>query len=290
MMSEQPEARMEQARKAEAFRRRHHEAPPPLLLANAWDALSARLFEDAGFEAVATTSGGLAWALGYRDGEQAPWDAVLEATARIARHIRVPLTADIEQGYAATAREVESHVTAMIEAGIHGLNLEDGLRNPDRPLRDPEDAAERIAAARQAAEATGIPIVINARIDAWSRRIGDDAACLEEALKRGPAYLAAGADCLYPIGLSDPSLIARLTRRLGCPLNIVGRAGGPGIETLADCGVSRISTATGPCLAAYGAARAALNRVRESGSFEALATDLNRAEVETLLGRNGDAS
>ncbi len=152
---------------AENFRRLHR-APPILLLPNAWDPMSARIFEAAGFPAAATTSGGLAWALGYADGEKAPWGEVVAATRRIAEAVRVPLTADIETGYGETPDAVARSVTEIIGAGAVGINLEDGTPNPDEPVRSIDDAAARIRAARAAASAAGVAIVINARVDLYS--------------------------------------------------------------------------------------------------------------------------
>ena len=129
-----------QAEMAKSFLARHH-APPVLLLPNAWDALSARLFVAAGFDAVATTSGGVAWALGYPDGEHAPWAEVVAATARIVRSAQVPVTADIEAGYGATPSEVAAHVAEIIQTGVVGINLEDGLHGPMRSI---DDAAARL--------------------------------------------------------------------------------------------------------------------------------------------------
>ena len=130
---------------AEVFRARHR-APPLLLLANAWDALSARIVEEAGFDAVATTSGGVNWALGYADGEAAPWSEVVAATARMARVLRVPLTADIEAGYGGSPAEVAKSVAEIIAAGAVGINLEDGTSTATAPMRAIDDAAARIGA------------------------------------------------------------------------------------------------------------------------------------------------
>ena len=120
---------------AEAFQARHR-APPLLLLANAWDAMSARIVEEAGFDAVATTSGGVNWVLGYADGEAAPWSEVVAATARMARVLRVPLTADIEAGYGDSPAEVAKSVAEIIAAGAVGINLEDGTQRADAPMRE----------------------------------------------------------------------------------------------------------------------------------------------------------
>src|SRR5438552_18893724 len=147
----------EQAAKAEASRALHL-GPPLLLMANAWDAVSARIFEAEGFAAVATTSGGVSWALGYADGEAAPWDEVVGQTARIARAVAVPVTADIEAGFGASPEAVGGSIADIIRAGAVGVNLEDGMSGPT-PIRPVEDAAARIRAAREAARAAGVPIV-----------------------------------------------------------------------------------------------------------------------------------
>src|SRR3954469_1664574 len=181
----------------ETFRQAHR-PPPLLLLPNAWDAMSARQFEAAGFGAVATTSGGVAWSLGFPDGESAPWPEVVAATERIVRAVRVPVTADIEAGYGATPDQVGKRVTEILQSGVVGFNIEDGTPSRDEPVRTVEDASARIRAARAAATAAGVPAVINARVDLYIKNVGDSAGRLEATARRAKAYLAAGADCIYP--------------------------------------------------------------------------------------------
>src|ERR1700747_1788091 len=152
--------RAEQAQQAELFRNKHR-GPRLLLLPNAWDAMSARVFVAAGFDAIATTSGGVAWSLGYADGQQTPWVEVVAATARIVRAARVPVTADIEAGYGDTPCAVMRSGSEVMEAGAEGVNLGDGTPPGPVPIRRPQDAADRIRAAREAAKAAAVPIVIN---------------------------------------------------------------------------------------------------------------------------------
>ena len=225
----------EQARLAELFRSRHY-GPPLLLLPNAWDAMSARVFVAAGFDVIATTSGGVAWALGYADGEQTPWAEVVAATARIVRVAQVPVTADIEAGYGDTSDAVMNSVAEIIRAGVVGVNLEDGIPGSTTPIRNIADAADRIRAAREAARAAGIPIVINARTDLYLRNIGNEATRFDEAVARGKAYLDAGADCFYPITLRDSPTIERLVKALAAPININVRAGLPNVAELEALG------------------------------------------------------
>ena len=277
----------EQAVKAELFRAMHS-GPRLLLLPNAWDAISARIIVEAGFPAIATTSGGVAWALGYADGEVAPWDEVVAATARIARAVSAPVTADIESGYGDTPDSVGRSIGDIIAAGVIGVNLEDGLRPGNfktgtPPIRSLEDAAARIRAAREAASAAGVPIVINARIDLYIKNIGDEESRFDEAVARGRAYLAAGADCVYPIALRDPATIGRLVKALDAPININVRAGSPSVAELEALGVKRASTATAIPLLAMGLVRQVAEQLRATRRFDAINPAMTHAEAQQLL-------
>lgn len=274
--------RAEQAQQAELFRNKHR-GPRLLLLPNAWDAMSARVFVAAGFDAIATTSGGVAWSLGYADGEQTPWAEVVAATARIARVARVPVTADIEAGYGDTPDAVMRSVAEIIAAGAVGVNLEDGTLHGPVPIRSPQDAADRIRAAREAAKAAGVPIVINGRTDLYLRNIGDEAARFDETVERGRAYLAAGADCVYPIGLRDPATIGRLVKALGAPININVRAGSPSVAELEALGVARASTASQMALMAMSMTRQITDALRATGRFDTLAPAMSQADAQRLF-------
>ena len=272
----------EQAQQAELFRNKHA-GPRLLLLPNAWDAMSARVFVAAGFDAIATTSGGVAWSLGYADGEQAPWNEVVAATARIVRVARVPVTADIEAGYGETPDAVMRSVTEIIEAGAVGVNLEDGTPHGPIPIRSPENAADRLRAAREAAKAAEVPIVINGRTDLYLRNIGDEASRFDETVERGRAYLAAGADCVYPIGLRDPATIGRLVKALGAPMNINVRAGSPSVAELEALGVARATTASQVALMAVSMTRQVADELRTTGRFDTLAPAMSQADAQRLF-------
>lgn len=272
----------EQAQSADLFRNKHR-GPRLLLLPNAWDAMSARVFVEVGFDAIATTSGGLAWSLGYADGEQAPWVEVVAATARIVRVAQVPVTADIEAGYGATPDAVMRSVTEIIRAGAVGVNLEDGTPRGAAPIRDVADAADRIRAAREAARAAAVPIVINARTDLYLRNIGDDVSRFEETVERGKAYLTAGADCVYPIGLRDPATIGRLVKALQAPINIMVRAGVPSVAELEALGVARASTASAVSLMAMTTTRRIAEEMRATGRFDKLAPGMAQADAQRLF-------
>jgi 2-methylisocitrate lyase-like PEP mutase family enzyme len=272
----------EQANQAEIFRNMHR-GPSLLLLPNAWDAISARIFAAAGFPAIATTSGGVSWAIGYADGEAAPWSEVVAATARIVRVVPVPVTADIEAGFGDTPEAVGKSVGEIIRAGAVGVNLEDGTPGGAAPIRTIADAAQRIAAAREAAAAAAVPIVINARTDLYLRNIGDPATRFDEAVERAKAYLAAGADCFYPIGLRDTETIARLVKALAAPININVRAGSPSVAELEALGVARASTASAVALMAASTTRQIAEKLKASGRFDALNPAMAQADAQRLF-------
>jgi 2-methylisocitrate lyase-like PEP mutase family enzyme len=219
-----------------------HRAPEPLILPNAWDVASARAVERAGAAAVATTSSGVAEALGYPDGEATPAAEMFAAVARISAAVSVPVTADLEAGYGLAADEL---VDRLLDAGAVGLNLEDTDHAGDPHLLEVGAAAERIHAVRSAADDAAVPVVINARIDSFLRGSGGPDAQLDDALRRGRAYLAAGADCIYPIWLTDAKGIERLVRELQAPVNVLLRPGAPDVARLAALGVRRISVGGG---------------------------------------------
>jgi len=270
----------DQAAKAEAFRALH-QGPHALVMANAWDAMTARLFEAEGFPAIATTSGGVAGTLGFRDGEGAPWDEVVGQTARIVRAVSVPVTADIEGGFGETPRAVGRSVTEIIGAGAVGVNLEDSIPGQGG-MRTIEDGAARIRAARDAAHVTGVPIVINARVDLFIRHVGEGEAQLNAAIERGLAYLAAGADSIYPIGLRAEPTIKRLADALRCPININVRAGHPTVEALEALGVRRITTATSLAMLALSVVRDAARDIRANGRFDAISPSVTGADMTGL--------
>lgn len=270
------DTQIERARRFRAL----HDRSKILLLPNAWDAGSARVFEDLGFDAIATTSGGVAWSLGYADGECAPLAEVAAAVRRIVRVTSVPVSVDFESGYGESPAAVAAGVRAMIDAGAVGINLEDGIRH--ERLRDAGDAAQRIAAARAAAREAGVPIVINARVDSWIIASGAEQR-FEEALRRARAYLAAGADCIYPIALADAAVIGRLCSALDAPVNVGARAGMPGVAELARLGVARISTATRLATLALSHAREAARRLRSDGTFDHLEAAFGYPDMQRLF-------
>jgi 2-methylisocitrate lyase-like PEP mutase family enzyme len=217
---------------AQRLRSMHH-GPQPLVLPNVWDPVSARMYAEAGFSALATSSAAVALTIGYADG-QTPGEAMLAAVARIAASAGVPLTADMETGYGWRPAEL---VDRLLAAGAVGCNLEDS--DPvSRDLRDPARQADYLAAVRAAA---GPALVINARVDVFIRPgPRDDGTAVSAAVQRANAYLAAGADCAYPI-VAQAEALPELVREITGPINAMHRPGGPTLADLAALGVARIS-------------------------------------------------
>ena len=192
-------------------------------------------------------------------------------------------TRHIEAGYGETPDAVMRSVAKIIGAGAVGVNLEDGTPNGPVPIRSAADAADRIRAAREAAQAAGVPIVINGRTDLYLRNIGAETSRLDETVERGRAYLAAGADCVYPIGLRDPATIGRLVKALGAPININVRAGSPSVAELEALGVARASTASQVALMAMSVARQVAEDLRATGGFDKLAPAMSQADAQRLF-------
>lgn len=261
-----------------------HDRRQILLLPNAWDAGSASLFSGLGFSAIATTSGGVAWSLGFADGEQAPLAEVAAAMRRIVRVTSLPVSMDLEGGYGEAPEQVAASVHEIIDTGVVGINLEDGVQH--KRLRDLDEAVQRIAAAREAACEAGIPIFINARVDVWMVATTEDQReedRREEAIRRAHAYLAAGADGIYPIGLANPETIQKLTAAIHAPINLGARAGLPSLDELDRLGVARVSTATRLAMIAFSAAREAALSIRENGNFDALSASLSYNHMQSLF-------
>lgn len=272
-----------QKERAAQFREMHH-AAPMLVLPNVWDAASARVIELAGFPAIATTSAGVALALGYRDGQRMSRDMMIEAIARITRVATRPVTADIEAGYGATIPEVVETVRAVIATGAIGFNIEDSRPGGATSLVEAEYQVELITALRELAAALDIPFVINARVDVYLKEVGDPGSRFEQTVSRANAYLQAGADCVYPIGVMPGETIAELVRAIDGPINIMGGPRQAPLAELARYGVARVSLASSVFYAMLGHLRAVAQDIRERGDYTRMAAEsLASAELKSLF-------
>jgi 2-methylisocitrate lyase-like PEP mutase family enzyme len=213
-----------------------HVPGKPLVLPNAWDADTARLVEAAGFPVVATSSVAVASALGFPDGEKAPAEEMFAAAKRIAKAVSVPVTVDAESGYGLSGAELAGR---LFDAGAVGCNFED-TDHATGDVRPVAEQAERIAALREAA---GDLLVINARVDSF--RGVDPEDHLVDGIARAKAYLDAGADCVYPIHLRNPEVLAVFVQGVGGAVNAPAWPSSPGLGGLAELGVARISLGGG---------------------------------------------
>jgi 2-methylisocitrate lyase-like PEP mutase family enzyme len=252
-----------QNEKAELLRKLH-QGPQTLVLPNAWDAASARIFESEGFAAIGTTSAGVAYSLGYADGEQVPREEMLAATARIVRRVAVPVTADIEAGFGESPDELAATIRAVIAAGAVGVNLED-TADGGAKLADLSTQLERIRLVRETAMSAGVALVVNARTDVYLLGVKD----FRLAAERLIAYREAGADCLFCPGVTDRETIAALVGELCFPLNILAGRGTPPIGELEALGVRRVSIGSGPCRAAAGLTQRIARELRSQGTYSA---------------------
>lgn len=299
----QPSAPLTAAQKASRLLELHH-GSQPLVLINAWDAASAAMVEHCGLPAIATSSAAMANAVGFPDGQFLPWAQMLEAVARVSRAVKVPVTADIESGFAANVTALETSIAQIIQAGAVGVNLEDLMPSQSENVRHgnplfslPEQIA-RIQAARRAAQAAGIHLVINARTDAYWQAGVDPAEAMRGTLERGKAYLQAGADCIFIPGLRNPDHIRTVIDHLRADpargdrlsiepaINILAGPGVPSIPELAKLGVKRVSYGSGPHRAAMGLLRRIADEARTSGTYQALTEGaVPYEEINGLFGK-----
>ena len=268
---------MNQNEKAARFRELHH-GPKILVLPNAWDVASARIFEIAGFPAMGTTSAGVAASLGYPDGGLISRDEMLDVVRRIAAAVSIPVTADVEAGYSdpiATAK-------AVVAAGAIGLNLEDAIPGTSDVLTELATQTAVISEIK----AANLPLVINARTDVYLAGIGDPSTRFARTVERLNAYYQAGADCLFAPGIRDPETIGALAREVRGPLNILAGVGSPPTQELQRLGVARVSVGSGASRAALGLVRRIALELLETGTYSAMTSDqVTFEEVNRMLDR-----
>ena len=269
--------------KADAFRNMHH-APPLLVLPNAWDAVTARLFVQAGARAIATTSAGIAATLGYADGQNVPKELMMQAIARIANAVSVPVTADIESGYADSPKGLGESMRAVINAGAIGVNLEDATGDTSQRLFALEEQIERIRAAREAADDVHIPVVINARTDVYLEKVGEPATRFAETVRRLNAYHLAGADCLFVPAVTDMPTLSQLVQSVEAPLNVLAGPGMPPVADLQRIGVARLSVGSAIMRATLALARDAADELLQKGTYNTfLDRNIPYHEVNELM-------
>lgn len=234
---------------------------------NVWDATSARVVEELGYPAVATTSAGIANMLGYADGQNISRDEMLSIVSLIARLVKVPVTADMEAGYAYSADQMYETATALIYAGAVGLNLEDSEENESR-LVDLQLYLEKVAALREASAKLGVKLVLNARTDAYWWKGAQSATRMVETVRRANAFRQAGADCVFVPGLRDLNDIRTFLKESPGPLNVLGGPGAPSIPELEAAGVRRVSIGSGGYRTAIGIVQKLAQQLNEQGTYD----------------------
>ena len=272
-----------QKAKADTFRARHR-GPRLLLLPNAWDVASARVLEEAGFGAMATTSAGIAFTLGYPDGQRISREEMLRVVARIVAAVVVPVTADMEAGYGNRPEDAAKTARGVMEAGAVGMNLEDGTDDRRHPLMDLPLQVEKVAAVREAARTAGLPIVLNARTDVFLLQVGPPEKRYDMALQRLAAFRDAGADCVFVPGLRDAEALGRLVQDLQCPVNVLAGPGFPSVPELEKLGVARVSLGSGPMRATLGLLRKMAEELKTTGTYQTMEGAPSHADVNRMMG------
>ena len=257
-----------QSDKAEAFREMHAKKKV-LILPNAWDVPSARVFEDAGFQAVATSSAGMMVSLGYQDGEAIGLEEFVSAVGRIARVLSVPLSADVVGGFGGGPEEVARAMKSVVGAGAVGINIEDFV-HASKELLQVVKQVEKLRALLKLRESMDVRFVINARTDAFRYAPGDEEARLDEAISRAKAYRDLGVDCVYPMGLVGAGSIGRFVKALDFPVNVMVRQGLPPVGELERLGVARVSFGPSASYATMGLLKRASKEVLEEGTYRNL--------------------
>jgi 2-methylisocitrate lyase-like PEP mutase family enzyme len=272
---------MDQVEKASRLRALHQPGNP-LVLVNAWDAASARVVVAAGAQAVATSSAAAAYALGYPDGERISRDEMLGYVATVVRAVDVPVTADMEAGYGPAAEDAAATARGIVEIGAVGFNLEDAS-GPGALLSIAAFAA-KIGAVRQVATDTGVPLVLNARVDVFIESIGEPETRLEHAVERGRAYRESGADCVFVPVVSDAETIEALVQGIGGRVSVLATPGSLPVAELARLGVARVSTGSGPYRLALSSTQRMAREAYGQGTFTSLAdSDITHADAQRLL-------
>jgi 2-methylisocitrate lyase-like PEP mutase family enzyme len=262
---------MHRIAKAQVFKQMH-QGPQILVIANAWDAASARVFEQAGIRAVGTGSAGIAFSHGYPDNEHVPRHVLLRATREIVEAVKVPVTADLLTGLGRSMPDVVATVGEVIAMGAVGVNIEDGTDEGPR-LIDLEEQVEKIRAVSQAVRASGVPIVVNARTDSFWLRIGNEKERLRVSIERANRYREAGADCLFVPSVVDRETIRTLVKEIAGPLNILASNGCPPVAELEQLGVRRVSEGSGPMRAAMMLARRIAEELLQKGTYTSFHDD-----------------
>jgi 2-methylisocitrate lyase-like PEP mutase family enzyme len=260
-------------------------APEILVMPGAYDVLSALLFAQMGFKAIQGTSGGIAAALGYPDGEAMSRDLTVEVTGQIAQAVSLPVNADAERGYG-DEHTIGETVRALVAAGVAGMNLEDGAGGKPggaRGLVDMDEQLRKINAVMETKRALGSEFFLNARVDALMVMTEDPKKALDEAIRRGNAYAEAGGDCIFFMHAVSRDVIGRLVKEVKAPVSVLAGPQHPSVTELQDLGVARVSYGSAFLKAAIGATRRLAQEIQHQGTITALKDGMQTPEIAALV-------
>ena len=283
----QAAADSKQQEKAKQFYNLHHSGKL-LILPNIWDCLGANLLESLHYPAIATASASVAFTNGYDDGQRISFDSVLALLKKIVSSVSIPVSADIESGFAENDLQLEENTKQLLATGIVGINIEDTDKKTNSIL-PVETQCEKIKLIKKVSQAVGVPLFINARADVYLRGKDFDSpeSKFEEALKRGRAYKAAGADCFYPIAMTRQEDIKRMVKQLQMPVNVITIPGIPELNVLNEIGVARVSL--GPSflkIAIKAMKNLALKLQNLEGLSDITENEITSAYVKDLVNKN----
>jgi len=259
-------------------------APEILVMPGAYDVLSALLFQHLGFPAIQGTSGGIAAALGYPDGEVMSRDLFVETSGQFAAAVSVPFNADGEKGYG-DEHGVQETVRALVARGVAGMNLEDSTGKGGSGLVEMAQHLRKISSVMATKKDLGSEFFLNARVDAFHVMKDDPKKILDEAIKRGNAYAAAGGDCIFYLNLHGAETIGRVAKEVKAPISILAGPQSPGVKELQDLGVARVSYGSGFLKAAISGAKKLAQEILEQGSCNLLKEGMQTPEVTGLVSK-----
>ncbi len=259
-------------------------APEILVMPGAYDVLSALLFERMGFKAIQGTSGGIAAASGYADGEVMSRDLFIAASASFAAAVNVPFNADGERGYG-DENGVRETVRALVSRGVAGMNLEDGAAKGKGGLVEISEQLRKIKAIVETKRELGSEFFLNARVDAFHVFPDDPKRALDEAVRRGNAYAEAGGDCIFYLFLHSAEIIGRIVKEVKAPISILAGPQSPSVSQLQDLGVARVSYGSGFLKAAITGAKRLAQEILENGTCDLLKHGVQTPEISALVAR-----
>jgi len=259
-------------------------APEILVMPGAYDVLSALLFEQMGFKAIQGTSGGIAAALGYADGEVMSRDRFIEISGSFAGAVSVPFNADGERGYG-DENGVRETVRALVSRGVAGMNLEDGAAKGKGGLVEISEQLRKIKAVMETKRELGSEFFLNARVDAFHVFPDDSKKALDEAIRRGNAYAEAGGDCIFYLFLHSAEIIGRLAKEVKAPISILAGPQSPSVSQLQDLGVARVSYGSGFLKAALTGTKQLAQEILEKGTCDLLKQGVQTPEISALVAR-----